>query len=910
MYKNFGPIFLLLFFITLLGGCNNFKAWVAENFMQDKVSDGSGRLLVQHTSLIMYELNKHFDNENAKIDIIPSSDPQEQGKGTVIWTIEDVSLMHEHETPVYTDCQGEKGLWQGEVIIKKAKKTMYGRLTGDKNKPVIPDLGKLKIEVEEGVAQDLSIRFPKKEGHLKIKKGSLRFAALPRLAQNDTGMRLAPTSNTKFDNIKFADVKAELFTKDINMPVTIDETDLSVQIGEGEDGRVNAIEGTITIFGNTRTMPTDNKGLDPDFDVDKFRATYSCHPELQGAISYSHISIEEKMAPGIAALSAKLLSSSAGLLEEDFDCGLSSDDVISNTVINGDPGQAGSSVAELNRPCLIILKDKQSKPNCFGEAEKITGVIKVLKAKKKMDGMVVSEQSDYKKRAQEYGDALRKGDLELAIKLKPKTLLPASNQPVELSLNIDVEDIEVHSVCLSEGNRSHPLHCKNKNNVETPIFRVKSGSMAAKIRPLVAKSLDEKNPSVNFCAQKTRAGEMKVEIKDLRASIEKNGLTLMAKAYGSFDVVNGRVEDKENQLGGKLYVGNVLVPFKSKDNNFLPLDPAYDAKAFLDSFMSCERMVLASNAQCKPELGLSSNIARLLVQNAGSILKIASSPLIEDSFSSKETILNRRLSDDQQTLFLQAKIDKSIDLQDPKYSLLTKTYDGHGNETSIWGIVEDIHGMMEREGVRTNEPYVAFGINWNMFSNRYLEALNAKYYDKKEIFVKPIKPDSTKISLKAQVRSFATRTLKAHKNSFEPRIKIDRAVFKIDAMPFFGMDARTKNEEHPSFSINTPVVNFEQVEVYDAPLVLKTDSMTIPIYVERASLKAHNGKFKGQGNFIEGAISMKITNDLSVKPPILDELITIPRQDLIPSFPKPYNQKYFDKSYSNTKDLNAPLAHD
>ena len=127
-------IFFLLI-LWSLSGCKNFKSWVATEFLADKVSDGVARLSAQHLSMIVSELSPRFDK--AQVVITPSSDPAMYGKGTATWTLENIDINHETETPVYKNCQGEEGLWKGKLRVKKAQKIMFGRLTGNPEKPVI-----------------------------------------------------------------------------------------------------------------------------------------------------------------------------------------------------------------------------------------------------------------------------------------------------------------------------------------------------------------------------------------------------------------------------------------------------------------------------------------------------------------------------------------------------------------------------------------------------------------------------------------------------------------------------------------------------------------------------------------------------------------------------------------------------
>src|SRR5262249_16958012 len=154
-------------------------------------------------------------------------------------------------------------------------KTMYGRLTDNAQKPVIPEPGSLKIKVDASVS-DLSIRFPSKEGHLKIESGGIKFNARPRLAQNESGMRLSPTPNTRFDKVRFNKIKGILVNKDVEVPVDISDGGLSIQVGLGEEGDENSLKGSLTLGRYPHSVPSDNAGLDPKYDREKFIKSYAC----------------------------------------------------------------------------------------------------------------------------------------------------------------------------------------------------------------------------------------------------------------------------------------------------------------------------------------------------------------------------------------------------------------------------------------------------------------------------------------------------------------------------------------------------------------------------------------------------------------------------------------------------------
>lgn len=894
--RNINIFFLL--FLLALSSCKNFKSWVATEFMADKVSDGVARLSAQHMSMIVSELTPRFDK--AEFTITPSSDPAMYGKGTATWTLENIDINYDNETTVYTNCQGEKGLWKGMLHVKKAQKIMFGRLTGNPEKPVIPEPGSLKIKVK-AEASNLSIRFPDKDGELLLENGDISFTARPRLAQNESGMRLAPTPNTRFDKVRLSNMRGVLANKDIEVPLEIKDARLSIQVGAGESDE-NYLNGSITLFGHEHEVPSDGAGLDPDYDAEKFISTYACKQSNPALVSYQHIPVESKVAPGIAAMTAGLVSALASEIDENSVCGLLSVDAIKNSKLSGKPSEAGVFRTELKHNCVLDFTNYQTTPNCFGQAKLINGRVTVLKAEKTLTGVVVASADDFKDSVDEYVSELINNAGLNALKKRPKPILPKSNQPIKLGLSLKLENITYTDVCVNHGNLGDPQHCQNMpiKPADKIIFKIDDGEVKAELKPLTAKSLDEKSPTHNFCATKTPIGEASLTLKNIQASIDRGGLVLTGLAGGDIAVVRGKLDNRENQLSGSLSISGQLYEFKTPTHKFISLDPSYDRGIFTQSFMSCQKLELTTKEEeCRPELGLAANMARLMVLNSGSLLKIAAAKEIPQSFASQYALENSEISDQDKTLTMPALLPQPINLADSSFGLVTRTRDGLNTETKISGEILDLSGTMIREGERLNKPVEVLGLNINIRSYLWAEGLSTLINDKKEIIIRPLVPESTEIDLKFSLKDFQTTRYKASYSEPEPSLIIQSALLNIKAKPYFGIDKRTVNEKNASYSIATPVVKFDEIKIEQAPMIFKGPHMTILFYCEKAMLSAHSGRYKNQGNYVDGTMSIKLISDLSTVPVKMDPEITLTKQALMPD----YDQQKFDDSYVGTKYL-------
>jgi len=893
-------IFFLLI-ISCLSGCKNFKSWVATEFMADKVSDGVARLSAQHLSMIVSELSPRFDQ--AQVVITPSSDKAMYGKGTVTWTIKNIDINHETETSVHKNCQGEEGLWKGKLRVIKAQKIMFGRLTGNAEKPVIPDPGSLKIKVK-AEPSNLSIRFPDKDGHLIFEKGEISFTAWPRLAQNETGMRVAPTPNTRFEKVILKNMSGVLSNKDIEVPIVIEDAHMHMQIGAGEKGEENHLSGTIKLLGHAREIPSDGAGLDPNYDSHQFIQTYACKQSTPGTVSYQHVPIESKVAPGIAAMTASLVASLASEIDENSVCGFQSIDVMQAAQLHGKPSEVGEFKAAIKHSCVLDFNNYQTTPNCFGQAKLINGTVRVLKAEKTLSGIVVASADDFKESVEAYVLEIINNAGRDALNKRPKPILPKSNQPMNLGFSLKLENISFTDICINHGNLSDPKHCQNTpiKAADKIVFKIDDGEVQATLKPLTAKNTDMQSPTHNFCASKTPIGEASLTLKNVQASLERSGMVLQGLADGKISLVRGKLDDRENQLSGSLKISGQVFKFKTATQKFVSLDPSYDRASFMQSFMSCQKLALTNKEEeCRPELGLAANMARLMVLNAGSVLKIAAAKEIPQSFASHYALENCEISDQNKKIIMPALLPQSINLSDPRFKPVALTQDSLGNDTHINGEIIDLKGMMIREGHRINQPLEIMGININLLSHLWAEGLSTLINDKRELVIRPIKPESTLIELSASVKDFQVMRYKA--SHLEPRINFQDALLNIKAEPYFAVDKRTVGETHASYSIATPVVKFEEIQIEKSPMIFKGPHMTILFYCEKAKLMAHSGRFKNDGNYVEGTMSIKLVGDLSSVPVNMDPEIKILRQPLMPD----YDQQKFDDSYVGTKYLDQVL---
>lgn len=577
--------------IVFLSSCDEFKAWYAREFKQGEVTSGIARLSAQHVSMITGELSKRFKEKGVKVDIEKATDADEFGKGTVTKTIEDIDISYPREEVINKDCLGVTATWQGTVRVIKATQTIYGRLTGNEENPVIPDPNMVKMSIRVA-PRNLRIKFSNKEASIELQSGELKFDAYPRLAQaqkgNLKGLRVIPTSNARFEHVQMINIKGMLFSEKVTMPFDISNSDYLVQIGEGEQGEENKIKGSMTAFGNWRTVPHDNNDLMPDYDKNVFKQSYDCKEELAGVVSYNKVLLEEKMGPGMAALTTLTMGKIAGQLADNYECGMSSPAFLKTTTLNGSTGTPGSASARLPAECVITFNQHRTEPDCFGIAYEINGEAKIIDASRNLKGELLLTPVKFVDAVQKYENKLAANDVAGALDIKPEAVLPLTRQPAEIALTADISKITLKEICLNSGSVSHAAHCSKNTNYQPVEFSLAGGQVSAKLKPFMARGTDPNDRSYGMCAVRNiPITEAELSVNGVRAVIKKSGNQLAMRAQGVYRALSGYIDNRENELSGDIAIGKVSVPFRAEGVSYLPLKPDYNRALFVDSFQSC-----------------------------------------------------------------------------------------------------------------------------------------------------------------------------------------------------------------------------------------------------------------------------------------------------------------------------------
>lgn len=856
--------FLAILCLLLVSGCNSMKSCVAMEFMQGTVADGVARLSVQHISMITSELEERFKGPSAEVFVTKYSGHDEYGRGEVLWVLKDQLIDHPQERIVYKNCLGEIFTWQGQAQIVNASMHMKGRLTNNPHQPIIPDEGAITIKVH-AKARNLAIKLRGREGYLRIDQGDLKFTAIPRLAQSRAGetkgLLAAPTSYMRFTNVHLSNISGTLVSDQLVLPVTIENSDLYVQVGLGANGEENVLSGSFTMFNNERQIPTDNKGLDPDYDREKFLKTFNCSPELLGEpLSFEYTSIEEVLSAPIAGLSSLVMGAVAKKLEEDTVCGMSSKEVLLNTKIKAVAGTFGDSESEVSN-CDIEFKDFLTDKDCLGIAYELTGKVRVKSAKKTIAGLIATDTKTYKAAITLYQEALKKDDKAK----KPEAVIPSYKQPVVFEIDADILGISLRE--MKSGKHS-------KERFDS--FKIQSGSIKTKLKPVLAKQLDQTDQRYGFCAIQVPVSEVGLTLS-IETSLAALGQEIHLPLDGDVDLVNGHIGSRENELRGEVRVGPKLVSF-TKNGTPAKLNITYDAKSFYHSFGSCQKIDLPkSDLDCSAELGLSAHVARALIPVAGVLLK--------------ELAPTTDSMGDKLSAFRNAKIVPADKEQSLRFSSKMKNFFGLNKDATE--VVMTLTNSRDNYLVNINEKMLsAVGtIKGEVSIEQIGVDLPASDLKKFQSRVGMLSPDKTVVRVnKAQVKDLDIAI------DGSPLITVKSAqIDGIVAMPFMG-----EHKEGKYFVVKTPIVRIDSFDIGNAQLLLTAEGRKIPLKIDSAHLEAFNGMFNGEGNYIKGYINFIIGQEIFK--------VEIEKQELVPPFKDGgFKQEKFDDSYRNTENLKDVL---
>jgi hypothetical protein len=241
-------------------------------------------------------------------------------RGTAVWTVTDCEVAFDHED-LETDCLGEVLEVDGAMRIT-ATKTVTGWVTGDPETPIIPeteDAARIAFTAE---LDGFVVKSSSGPEYLRMKSGAVSVVAQPRLAlEQESGACSVATPDVRFDEIVYEHAKLQVSSPDRSFDVSVPISNFGAQSGVGLDQSENQLWGELTVWDDTKSV--EGNALDPDYDAETYRDSYTCMESYVLPISRD-CALDAKLANGTARLILRHFGVLGTLLDEDDDCGFGS----------------------------------------------------------------------------------------------------------------------------------------------------------------------------------------------------------------------------------------------------------------------------------------------------------------------------------------------------------------------------------------------------------------------------------------------------------------------------------------------------------------------------------------------------------------------------------------------------------
>ncbi|OGQ25871.1 MAG: hypothetical protein A2138_22045 [Deltaproteobacteria bacterium RBG_16_71_12] len=562
---------LLTVLVVLAASCQ------LERMFPEEVGAGAARLSVRNAVKLISIVKDDANCGMASAAVMQSfrQDGELGQLGSVTWTVENCTVDFGPElVAISEDCNGAKTLARGTLIIS-ATKTVTGILTGNPEKPVIPQAPDAVTFSLSASVRDYELELTDRESVLLMQRADVEVLARVHLAQSlSLGVCSIDTSEVTLDSVSVRDAvytvdDGEGHVFDVDVPAV----DVSGQLGK-YDGKENYVEGSITVW-DTKVDLNGDHVLDPDYDPAYFQSAFTCREDLKLPYEYVCLPITAKVAEGAAKLTVNNVGNLIGALVDDTSCGFASPDVVEDVEVSGQLGhEGGEALFRIDSPCTLEFPVKTALGrDCQGKTSYAEGTAHV-KGTMRLRGRVTGDPA--------------------------QPIIPTSRDPVELTFDVTFDHFKVSD---SESSKS---------------LEILEGSLTGRMAPRMA--LDASTgacsiatPAVTFSDLAYREGTV--------ALLRKDGNALQLKIDGSsLDAQSGVKDGVENYLEGSIVVDGAPYPIPLEEGSAPILDPEYDGAKFAAGYSCTPNMVpAASEAQCNFRQVIGDGAARLVVQTVGTV---------------------------------------------------------------------------------------------------------------------------------------------------------------------------------------------------------------------------------------------------------------------------------------------------
>jgi hypothetical protein len=558
------------------------------------LAQGAARLTIRNLGAISYITEKNTTcgfSSNAVLSNAQLSAPVgEQGEAR--FRVEGCKIDLAPGTVIKESCTGQKTVVSGSFTIT-ANKTMNGRLTGNLTQPVVPMTDSpVQFEIER--VELSSFRVEEDGTGMTQVGGTLAARIQPRTAMDrELGACGFETPIARFSDVAYTTPAEVAITAPQGTFRTILEASALTAVNGAWNGETNVLDGTITIGGETFTLPTNpaDDGLNPEFDQVAFDRSFMCSTiDLENPFECR---FGAPLAQGAAQLSAMTLGTIANVIEADTACGFSSDAVLDSVQIQGELGNpGGSAIFTIATPCrLELAAPTVLREDCNGKKTMGTGAVLVT-GTKTLAGYVSGDR------------------------LQP--IVPTSRDPAEISLSLTFESFAIWT---EPGENRLDAHAGTLSGSVRPRTAIDTVTGACSIPTAV----------VLFDKMTWAEGDLTVTSAGRAFNVDVTASNLVA--------VNGNRDGTENALMGSITVDGEEYSIPIREG--LGLDPEYDAQVFLDSFLCTPNLVLpAGDEDCNMNVPLGEGVARLLIFSLGTVAGLVNSDQFGCGFGATGTLMN------------------------------------------------------------------------------------------------------------------------------------------------------------------------------------------------------------------------------------------------------------------------------
>ncbi|MEQ8273184.1 MAG: hypothetical protein RMA76_11375 [Deltaproteobacteria bacterium] len=519
----------------------------------------------------------------------------------------------------------------------------------------------------------------------------------------------------------------------------------------------------------------------------------------------------EKCAPGrvgqgLARLTIRNVGAIASAINDDAVCGFESEAAKDSWVASAEPGQTGSVTWRVEG-CELDFGTPEVSTDCNDVASEMSGHVKVT-ATRTIEGYITGDRGT--------------------------PVVPAG--PTAVTVHIERAEYDHFKVASSDSDAS---------------LTMITGSVAAIVKPRVAADRDRGVCSVatgdaTLEAIQYAPSRVRIVTEDRDFEVEVNGSNLSA--------VNGRFEDRENELWGTINVWGSEEAIPTSDDEHA-LNPDYDRAKQIEAYACKPELAVPVRYDCQTDIRpiVAQGASQLTIQTLGMLAKLAEA---DEScgFSSADVKYNP---------IVQGNVGEPGGAATYTMPSCTMRFDaGTVIDTDCNGKNTYATGTIHVRGTKTVRGYVSG--------------------DPEDAIV-PTTRDPAAVEITAAFEGFSVWT-----DPGENVLSVESGELSGRVLPRVAIDVVTG-----ACSKQTPVTSFEEVRWSNAVVEVASGGLTFGVGLDTSNLEAQNGRKGDRENYLAG--QMVVDGDV----------FDIPISDA-PILDPGFDAAAFDSSYTCDADLRIP----